>query len=358
MNDIAPEPRETFGLAGHTAAESALRAAWQSGRMPHAWLLGGPRGVGKATLAYRFARAALASKRGGLFAGAEPEWEVPPDHEVFRWIANEAHPDLQVIAPSVDPRTGKLRDGIVVDDARRIADFFSRTAADGGWRVAIVDAADELNESSANALLKAVEEPPDRSLVLIVCHRPGVVLATIRSRCRMLPMGRLADAEVTAVLARQWPELEPETAAGLVAMAEGSPGRAIQLGEADGFGLYADLVAMLGRLPEQDTALMHRMAERIARRDASGAFRTLADLPAWWVSRLVRWGAGQPPETEAAPGEIATFERLWPRQSLLQWTTVWESLSRMAARAQRRNLDRKQVALLLLATLGEAAGGA
>ncbi|MDA1132038.1 MAG: DNA polymerase III subunit delta' [Proteobacteria bacterium] len=357
MNDIAPEPRETFGLTGHAAAESALRTAWQSGRMPHAWLLGGPRGIGKATLAYRFTRAVLASGRTGLFAGT-PEWEVPPGHEVFRWIANEAHPDLHVVAPSVDSRTGKLREGIVVDDARRIADFFSRTAADGGWRVAIVDAADELNVAAANALLKAVEEPPDRGLVLIVCHRPGIVLPTIRSRCRVLPMGRLSDAEVAAVLSRQWPELEPAVAAGLVVMAEGSPGRAIDLGESDGFGLYADLVAMLGRLPEHDTALMHRFADRIARRDAARAFRTLADLPAWWVARLVRWGAAQPPASEAAPGEINTFERLLPRLSLAQWTAVWETLSRDAARAQSRNLDRKQAALLLLTTLAEAAGAA
>lgn len=364
MSDIAPPPHKTYGLIGHAAAESELRAAWQSGRMPHAWLIGGPQGVGKATLAYRFARSVLAAEgdlaaegEGGLFGAAEPLWDVPPEHPVFRWIAAEAHPDLFVLRRTEDAKTGKLRDGIIVDDARRLLSFFAHTPAEGGWRVAIVDAADELNVYAANALLKIIEEPPDRGLVLIVAHRPGMVLPTIRSRCRVLRTGRLEDAEVAEVLARHWPELPGETAAGLVAMAEGSPGRALALGEADGFGVYADLVALLTGLPDLDVAAMHKFADRLSRRDVGGAFRTLADLPGWWLSRMIRWGAGHPPAAEAVPGEAVAYPRLLPRRSLEQWAAVWEKLSLLAARGAARNLDHKQIALNLLTTLGQAARG-
>ena len=322
--------------------------------MPHAWLLAGPRGIGKATLAYRFARTVLAGQGGGgLFGDSEPLWEVPPAHPVFRRIANRAHPDLAVIERRRDPkRQDRLREEIVVGHARDAVEFFALTPAEGGWRVVIVDAADELNRSAANALLKAIEEPPLRGLVLAVTHRPGLVLPTIRSRCRMLRMARLTDAEVQRVLSQHWPELPPETAAGLVAMAEGSPGRAVTLGEADGFGFYAEVAALLGRLPQLDAVAMHRIADRLARRDLGGGFTALVELPAWWLSRLIRTGIGHPPAAEVMAGETEAFRRILPRRSLEQWVAVWEKVSLLAAQAVARNLDRRQIALTMLSIVG------
>ena len=351
--EFPPPPRTTARLVGHGAAEQTLRQAWTGGRMAHAWLLAGPRGIGKATLAYRFARTVLAGQGGGgLFGEDEPLWEVPPEHPVFRRIAARAHPDLAVIERQRGPKQGdRLREEIIVEHARGAVEFFSLTSAEGGWRVVIVDAADELNRSAANALLKAIEEPPERGLVLAVTHRPGLVLPTIRSRCRMLRMGRLTDAEVRQILSQHWPELPPETAAGLVAMAEGSPGRAVTLGEADGFGFYAELSSLLGKMPDLDARAMHRIADRLARRDLGAGFTALVELPAWWVSRLIRTAIGNPP-AEVMAGETEAFQRVLPRRSLEQWVAVWEKVSLLAAQAVARNLDRGPVALAMLSTVG------
>ena len=358
MNDIARHPRETAGLVGHGAADAALRAAWEGGRMPHAWILGGPEGVGKATLAYRFARAVLAAAGGGgLFATAGAEWDVPTDHPVFRRIAAEAHPDLKVLVRTPDPKTGKMRHEIVAHDARRIAAFFSHTAAEGGWRVAIVDAADELNGFSANALLKIVEEPSERGLILLLSHRPLSLLPTLRSRCRLLRMSRLSDAEVARVLADQWPELEPAAAAGHVAMAEGSPGRAIALGEADGYAAYGDLVGLLGALPDFEIAAAHRLADRLARREATAHFPILAGLPGWWLARMIRSGAEVPAGTEIVPGEAESFARVVGRAPLWRWAAARQRLADLVARGTALNLDRKQLALNVFTLLGHAARG-
>ena len=338
MNEIAPHPRKAATVIGHDAASAALDSAAASGRLPHAWLLAGPRGIGKATLAYRFARTLLAART------ADP------------LVAAGAHPDLVAVERSLDPKRKRFRDEIVVDDVRALLNFFAHTPAEGGWRVAVVDAADELNSSAANSLLKILEEPPERGLLLLVAHRPGMVLPTVRSRCRPLRMGRLSDDDVRAVLSLHWPELPPDAEAGLVVLAEGSPGRAVTLGEVDGYGTYRELVALLETLPQFDVAAMHRFADRLAGREAAPAFRLLADLPAWWLVRMIRAGAGHPPTTEVVPGETGPYRQLLARRSLEQWVGVWERLSLLVARGAALNLDRKQIALDLLTSLGRAAG--
>ncbi len=353
------QPRKTATLVGHPAAEAELAQAWASGRMPHAWLLAGPRGIGKATLAYRFARQVLAHGGGGgaLFGDAGPAalGEVAPEHPVFRRVAGQAHPDLCVIEVGVDPKTDKQREEIVVKDARTAVEFFAHTSADGGWRVAIIDAADELNEESANALLKIVEEPPERGLILVVAHRPGFVLPTIRSRCRVLRMKPLDDAAVMQVLAQQWPELAVDGGDALLGMAEGSPGRAIALAQADGVGFYSDLVAWMGKLPAVDVPLMHKIADRLTRRDLGRGFRTLAALAEWALVRAIRAGAGMQPHAEVLPGEIEVFGRVLGRRNLDHWVAVWEKVSLLLAQGIDLNLDRKALALNVLSALGRAA---
>ena len=191
-----PHPRATTRLFGHAEAERALLDAYRGGRLPHGWLIGGPPGIGKATLAYRMARFVLAHPDPQLAAvRSAPSLALPDDHPVVRRVAAQAQGDLLVLERTIG-ETGKLRTRIAVDDVRRSVSFFGSTAGEGGWRIAIVDSVDELNPASANALLKVLEEPPARALLLLVSHAPGRALATIRSRCRLLTLRPLAAGDV------------------------------------------------------------------------------------------------------------------------------------------------------------------
>ena len=195
-------PRETAVLFGHTEVEQALLASYKSGRVPHAWLIGGPPGIGKATLAYRFAR----------FVLAHPDPTAPEvqsaislaldlENPVARRVAAQAQGDLLVLERVVNEQTGKLYTVIRVDDVRRTVSFFGSTAGEGGWRIAIVDAVDDLQREGANALLKVLEEPPERAILLLVSHAPGRELPTIRSRCRRLLLRPLSEADVVKAAA-------------------------------------------------------------------------------------------------------------------------------------------------------------
>ena len=197
VDDTAiPHPRENPQLLGHENAERELIEATGSGRLAHAWLLTGPRGIGKATLAYRFARYLLSAAGGIDLFGNESanSLYVAPDSDVFRRLATGSHGEVMTIERSPDPKTRKLRNAIVVGDIRRLQGFFGLTASEGGWRIAIIDSADEMNRNAANALLKILEEPPKRGILLLTAHAPGRLAPTIRSRCRRIALRPLAAA--------------------------------------------------------------------------------------------------------------------------------------------------------------------
>jgi DNA polymerase-3 subunit delta' len=223
-----PHPRETEVLYGQGAAEAALLAAYRSNRMPHAVILGGPEGVGKATLAYRFARFVFAHPDpAAASVQAATNLQVASHLPAARQVAAGSHPNLQVLRREPDTKSGKMRTGISVDDTRRVRDFFTLKPATPGWRVLIVDPADDLNPSSSNALLKLVEEPPNRSLILIVSHAPQRLLPTIRSRCRLLRLPPLDASALRRILA----DLGVDAAdmADALAHADGSVRRAVAL---------------------------------------------------------------------------------------------------------------------------------
>ncbi len=352
-----PLPRANGLLLGQAAAEARLLEAFRSGRLPHAWLISGPRGVGKATLAYRFARFVLGQGREGqggegqgLFA-ADPAGQaegltgglaMPEDSEAFRLIASASHPDLRVLERGQDDG-GKPQQSISVDKVRASLGFVHLTPALGGWRLILVDAADDLNRNAANALLKALEEPPRNTLLLLLAHAPGRLLPTIRSRCCHLVLPPLATDEVTQLLGRYAPELPARDAAGLAHLAEGSIGRALELASEGGLELYADLVALLAGLPRIDFAKLQALAERLGRDRSGAAFRTASDLLLWWLARLARAAAlGRQPE-EIVAGEGALLGRLLAQGNLAQAASLWEKLHRLFGRAEAVNLDRRQV---------------
>src|SRR5690348_14504287 len=218
-NPLPPPPRANPELVGHAAAEATLRRLFEAGRLPHAVLLSGPRGIGKATLAFRLARFVLAGEAGGGLFAASPDagLAIPSDSGAFHRVASGGHADLLTVERAWDPRRRRLRGEIVVDDTREIAAFLRLTPAEGGWRIVVVDGADEMNRNAANALLKILEEPPRRALLLLVAHSPGRLLPTIRSRCQRFPLMPLPDEMVSRLLARYRPDLPKHREAALVA---------------------------------------------------------------------------------------------------------------------------------------------
>lgn len=361
IEDDPLHPRKQADLLGHANAEERLLTAWNSGRIPHAWLITGPRGIGKATLAYRFARFVLAEGRGkgamgGLFGADEARaggdtLAVAPDDPVFRRVASEGHPDLLTVEKGIDPKSGRERSAIGVEDARAVGGFLALTPAEGGWRVVVVDSADEMTRNAANALLKILEEPPPRSLLLLVCHAPGRIPSTVRSRCRRLALTPLPVGEVETLLARLLPDTDAAERATLARMGEGSPGRALALAEAGGPALYRELLAFAGRLPKVDTLAAHALADKLARQGANDAFLAFAEMLGWWIARLIRVSARAAGIAEIFPGERAALERTAGLRRLDQWAEVWEKIARLFGQGEGLHLDRKQVLLSALLAL-------
>jgi len=350
MTEIPP-PRAAVDLLGHEAAEQVLLESWASGRFPSAWLICGPRGIGKATLAYRLARFILAGggggQGGGLFGPAAPPTSlaIPPDHPVFRRIAAQGHADLNVVERGwADDRQTKLRSEIVVEDARGVGAFLALTPAEGGWRIVIIDSADEMNRNAANAVLKVLEEPPRNAVLLLVSHSPGRLLPTIRSRCRRLTLRPLAEPLVEDLLGRSYPELAESDRRALARLGEGSIGRALGLAAGGGLDLYREMVGLLSALPRLDVPALHGFADRLARPEAGELYATVTELFGWWLARLVRSGAAAG-ESEVVEGEAALMARLHAAASLDQWLEVWEKINLLFARAEAVYLDRKQVVL-------------
>jgi DNA polymerase III subunit delta' len=333
--EIRP-PRETNVLFGHAGAEETLLDAYRGGRIPHAWLIGGPPGVGKATLAYRMARFVLAHPEP-----AAPEVQRATSLEVdgasatAKHVAGGTHGGLLVLERTLNER-GVLRTAISVEDARKTVTFFGATAAGGGWRVCIVDTVDELNANSANALLKVVEEPPPRSLFLLLSNSPARVLATIQSRCRKLVLRPLATAEVIRAVAAATGQ--PENAPPLRQAAEaseGSVGRALMLLGGSALGLQERTTQLLKSLPNVDPKALHALGDALAGNDRTTLAAFVDTVERWLIERL---GNG-------SNANLASLARV---------SEVWEKVLRDARDTQEYNLERKPLVFSVFGMLAEA----
>jgi DNA polymerase-3 subunit delta' len=334
-----PHPRETTALFGHHEAEQTLLNAYRGGRIPHAWLIGGAQGIGKATLAYRMARFVLAH-RDPLSAQVQSAetLDIDPSHPVARHVAAGAHGGLLTLERSLNDK-GVMRTVITVDETRETISFFGSTAAVDGWRVCIVDTVDELNANAANALLKVLEEPPQRSLFLLVTNAPARVLPTIQSRCRKLPLRplRIDDVIHAAAQAAQIEENDPllEEAA---QAAEGSVSRALNLLGGGALKLHQRTAALLNTLPHVDPRELHALGDALGGSDrvALGAFVDSVDR---WIGERMR-------------ADDAHANANLPR--LARLAEVWEKINRAARETESYNLERKPLVFSVFGLLAEA----
>jgi DNA polymerase III subunit delta' len=323
---MAPEPRANPLLIGHEQAEASLAEAMRGGRMHHAWLITGPDGVGKATLAYRFARRLLAGQGGGASLALEPT------HPVFRRVAAGSHADLLTVERAYDEKRKRTRTQIAVDDVRRIGAFMSLTSAEGGWRIVVVDGAEELNQASANALLKILEEPPRQAMLLLVCAAPGRLLATIRSRCRRLRLDPLGAEAMERLLATYLPELGADERGRLVTVADGSPGRALLLAQEEGLAIAGLVNEVLAALPALKPARAYAVADTLARGETG--FGNFMDLLRTGIATSVRDVVRGRGDEEQA--------RLVALRPLDAWGDVWHALTRLQDETERFSLDKRQ----------------
>ena len=354
-----PHPRMALRVFGQGTAEAAFLDAFTSGRFHHAWLITGPRGVGKATLAWRLARFLLtrpADTGGGLFgdAPADPDTlDTPEDHPVTRHIHALSEPRLALVRRGWDFKLKRLKTQLTVDEVRDLNKFFGLSASDGGRRVVIVDAADEMNPSAANALLKLLEEPPALATFLLVAHQPARLLPTIRSRCRELRCATLGPADLTAALEQAGidPPADPDT---LAELAGGAPGAAVDLVALDGAGFYADLLSLFADAPRIDQSRAAAMTASLRPNDAK-TFMAVR-LIETFLARLSATGAGRPPARPAVPSEPQILARLAPDLAAAQaWAGLAQRLGDRARHGLGVNLDPPALILDMVLTMNETA---
>jgi DNA polymerase III subunit delta' len=331
-----PRPRETTVLFGHEAAERAFLAVYRSGRVPHAWLIGGEPGIGKATFAYRIARFVLAHPDPSQVPAAA-SLALDPDHRTVRRIAVRAHSDLLALERTAGD-TGKLRTVITVDQVRRLSTFFGSTAGEGGWRVCIVDSADELKyPEGSNALLKMLEEPPPRSLFLLVSHAPGRLLPTIRSRCRRLALRPLGQGDVVrAAAVALGAEADEAALMRAAAAARGSVARAIALAGGPMLALREKVAELLRALPATDPRALHALGDQLDR-DRSLLEVFVGAIRDWLSARL-----------DAEIGNLPRLARI---------AELWERLNRSAREVETYNLERKPLVFSVFNLLADASRG-
>ena len=336
-------PRTTPFLKGHEKAVDIFLKSYSSERLHHAWLLAGPKGIGKATLAYHLARYLIKQGAGqarpGLFEddASHPPLEMSKDDPVFLRVAGGADGNLKVIERGLNEKTKRMRQEIIVDDVRALHNFFEKTAAQEGWRIAIVDSADEMNRNAANALLKMLEEPPSKSILFLVSHAKGRLPATIRSRCQQLLLNPLTNDEVQQVLKSRLPDMDEGELKTLSGMSGGAPGLAVRMALFKGMTLYRIIEELLsGKIMK--TKEMHDFATKMSARGQDDQYFLFLDTLQSQLAALIRDRAGE--------GGSKT--------GLDCWLQLWDKVNRLRGEGEGLNMGRKQGVLLLIAALEDA----
>lgn len=331
-------PRETLELVGQLEAEQEFLQAVSSGRLPHAWLITGPKGIGKATFSYRVARYLLSGEKQAH------SLDVDMEGQAVRRVQSQSHTDLLVL------EAGEGSD-ISVDEARQVNEFLALTPAEGAWRIVVIDSIDAMNRNAANALLKTLEEPPARTLMLLVSHNPGGLLPTIRSRCRVLKMKPLQENDFAHIVQEHAPDAGEEGMLAYHLLSGGSPGVALFLLEQEALALYhafLDVFSMGKSAPEWHK--VHALAEQLASKQDAARFETAQYMLQYWFRQLVRVSGGQA-IAEIIEGEAVLLAHMAGFRSTEEWLVLWEQAGEILQDVRRIHLDRRQVVINIIAAM-------
>ena len=340
-------PGEHLALFGHDNALATIDTAFNSGKMHHAWLISGPRGIGKASLALKVAANIL---RNPIPMSGQKWNDVGIEDAVFSKVAKGGHPNILHLSRPCDGKTKKFKSTLTVDEIRRTVSFFGTTAGEDSWRFCIVDSADDMNTSAANSLLKILEEPPQRTIFFVLANSPAKLLSTIRSRCRQLPLRPLNNDDLISALSAldiDLSNMNEDERVVLARLSAGSVRRAIILLEQQGLELYQKFDRILGNGNAPDWPQAHQLADELSRKNKLEQFHLLFDIARDYISNTIHLSAAKnsPKQSSDAHKDLSGLARL---------CEVWEKVADSAALADEYNLDKKQVILNLFGSLAQA----
>jgi DNA polymerase-3 subunit delta' len=338
---------------GHEHNQHMLLEAYNHNRMPHGIILSGPKGIGKALLAHRIAafllHAGITDPNAlSLFGDPPPALEhmnIPADSQAFRLIASGAHPDMLNVGRAYDATKDKFKDGVAVDDIRKVAPFLRKTASLGGWRVVIIDDADTMNRNAQNALLKILEEPPANTVLMLVTHRMGAMIPTIRSRCRVLNFSALSQTDFAKILSSSGHFLEDTKLQTLYEFSKGSIGRALEFIEHGGLETLESILDLLQSYPAWPWPEIHRLGEQLSKSGKDDAYKQFTVLLSWIYAEMAKAKARGTSLTGGYFEGSAALQNLMRQSSLESLLKICENLEGLFDTVQRSNLDKKQAVL-------------
>lgn len=355
-------PRENLLCLGHETCEQHILDLYNNKRMPHGLVLSGPEGIGKSTFAFRLARFLLSRREAdpgqeSLFGGGEENVQAQTmtlgeNHaHIIARVASAGHSDLLTIERLMDERKGTQKDGVEVSEVRRVAPFLRKTAAEADWRVVIIDDADTMNINAQNALLKILEEPPERVVLILITHRIGALIPTIRSRTQAFHFAPLDKVVMKELLAKQGHAPNNDEFEALYELSEGSIGRALSLLDDGGLDVMSKILMMFEQYPQWKPAQIHTLSEDIARGTQAQSYKVFESILLWVAAALVKSKARHV-ALPAGPLSKEVFEALKNKMSLEELVKICDNLTEHFETVRRANLDKRQSVLQAFSYFG------